>query len=316
MPFQNNSLLPVCRACDSNQLDYLWDCAPFPDRLLVEMGQSTLSAGKLYRCRHCGLGQRWPCLTEEELQQIYASAPSGAMDYEFERNGAWSKSRELLLKRFGNEELISVLDVGCNEGKFLANLPECWHRFGVEGGKEPANVAKSRGASIIASRVQDVDSQWHHYFDVVTLFDVFEHLLNPLQGIQRAKQLLKPGGLLLISTGNIDAWTWRWLKGRHWYLQTPLHLSFASRKFFRYVEANLSFKVQGFYKIPHQLGTRQEIWDDHIKAIYHECWQRGGLWRFPQKIILSMSNYSHLRHSSSVPWTMKLNDHFLTSFLN
>ncbi|MBE9203879.1 class I SAM-dependent methyltransferase [Synechocystis salina LEGE 06099] len=316
MPSQNSSKLPICRACGSNRLDYLWNCAPFSDRLLAEMGQSSLSAGKLYKCQHCGLGQRLPCLTEEELKQVYASAPSGAMDYEFERNAAWSKGRELLLKHFSGHQAVTVLDVGCNEGKFLANLPEHWQWFGVEGGEATAQSASAKGVQVIANRVQDVHCQWHHYFDVLTLFDVFEHLPNPLEGIQQAKQLLKPGGLLLISTGNMDAWTWRWLRGRHWYLQTPLHLSFATRQFFSYVEQIVGVKIQQIDSIPHQLGARQEVWDDCIKAIYYECWQRGGFWRFPQKAILSMPNYSHLRHLTSVPWTVKLSDHFFICLRN
>ncbi|WP_193942888.1 class I SAM-dependent methyltransferase [Sphaerospermopsis aphanizomenoides] len=155
------------------------------------------------------------------------------------------------------------------------------------------------------------DSKWHHCFDVVTMFDVFEHLINPLEGIKQAEYLLKPGGVMLISTGDMNAWTWRWFKGNHWYLQTPLHLSFATRQFFDYVEKKLPLKVKGVYQISHQLGSSREVWDERVKAAYYECWQRGGFWRLPQRAILSIPQYSHLKHLTSVPWTMKLGDHFL-----
>ncbi|MDB9541124.1 class I SAM-dependent methyltransferase [Anabaenopsis arnoldii] len=301
----------LCRACGSDRLVYLWDCADFPKGLLEQVGLSDLSPGQLYRCQDCGLGQRLPCLTADELKQVYATAPGGAMDYELAKNAGWSRSKTLLLEYFQNQESISVLDVGCNEGKFLHNLPTHWHKFGVEGGIQPAKSAGAKGVNVIAQRLQDIDSKWHHCFDVVTMFDVFEHLINPLEGIDQAEYLLKPGGVLLISTGDMDAWTWRWFKGNHWYLQTPLHLSFATRQFFDYVEKKLPLKVKGVYEIPHQLGSSREVWDDRVKAAYYECWQRGGFWRLPQRAIFSIPQYSHLKHLTSVPWTMKLVDHFL-----
>jgi hypothetical protein len=83
----------VCRACGSDRLTLLWDCAPISGRLLDDMGISSFSPGQLHQCQHCGLGQRLPCLTEEELKQIYETALVGAMNYAFHQNIVLSKSK-------------------------------------------------------------------------------------------------------------------------------------------------------------------------------------------------------------------------------
>ena len=147
-----------------------------------------------------------------------------------------------------------------------------------------------------------------------SLCDVLEHLPDPLQGLRTAKALVKPGGFLIISTGNLDAWTWKWFKGSHWYTQTPLHLSFASRQFFDYLTKNLSLEMKCYKKIPHQYGSTLRQSQDHLEAFYFIARQRGGIWRIPQKLLHSLPKLSYLRHKTSVPWTFRLTDHVIVTF--
>ncbi len=61
-------------------------------------------------------------------------------------------------------------------------------------------------------------------FDVITMFDVIEHMRDPLACLRRAAELLVPGGLLVIETGDLAS-PWARLLGRHWYfLDPPQHL--------------------------------------------------------------------------------------------
>jgi len=54
-----------------------------------------------------------------------------------------------------------------------------------------------------------------HHFDVITLFEVIEHLKDPCPLISHCHSLLKPNGLMVIGTGNACSWTAR-IQGKRW----------------------------------------------------------------------------------------------------
>jgi SAM-dependent methyltransferase len=70
-------------------------------------------------------------------------------------------------------------------------------------------------------------------FDVVTAFDVIEHVRNPAELLGMMISAVRPGGLLMISTGNTQAWSWRLLGSRYWYCKTPEHMSFMCPEWFQ-----------------------------------------------------------------------------------
>jgi len=66
-------------------------------------------------------------------------------------------------------------------------------------------------------------------YDVVALWDTIEHLARPDLYIEKATQLLKPGGVLCATTGDIDSPVAR-LRGQRWRLiHPPTHLYYFSR---------------------------------------------------------------------------------------
>ena len=165
------------------------------------------------------------------------------------------------------------------------------------------------GIRIIAERLETVTPEWAERFDVVTLFDVVEHLVDPAAGLAKAAALLKPNGLLLASTADMDAWTWKWMAGRHWYLQTPLHISMASRQFFGHVAYQDGLVLEEAMRIPHRIGNFRSRWNDRIETLYSELRERGGWYRIPRRLMHSIPGMRQLRHRQSVPWSMRLKDH-------
>jgi SAM-dependent methyltransferase len=63
-------------------------------------------------------------------------------------------------------------------------------------------------------------------FDVITAFDVIEHVEEPVRFLGILADKLKPGGDIIISTGNTSAKAWRFLGSRYWYCWYPEHIVF------------------------------------------------------------------------------------------
>lgn len=296
----------ACRSCGSKQLRRIGRCDPFPARF------SGSEPGWLWRCDACQLAQRHPIPDAQGIAALYADAAPEEMAYDYDSNAAWSLARRRLQKRLADQQAPSVLDVGCHTGLFLGGLPAAWKRFGVENPGPPADVARDvNKVEVIADWIETIDAKWDACFDAVTLFDVIEHVADPAAAIARLARLLKPGGALLISSGNFDAWTWRWLGSGHWYLQTPQHLSVISRGFFRHVAEERGLRLREFQTIPHRHAPRAQ---DAARLAYWGMRQRGGLWRIPQRLLHALPGLRGLRHMQSVPWAMSLKDHCVAVF--
>ena len=86
-------------------------------------------------------------------------------------------------------------------------------------------------------------------FDLITFGDVLEHLLDPVRTLREAKQLLKPGGRVLISLPNIAHWTVRakLLLGRFEYQETGL-MDYTHLRFFSAITGRRMIEEAG-YKI-------------------------------------------------------------------
>ena len=100
---------------------------------------------------------------------------------------------------------LRLLDIGCSSGLFLAEAREVG--FTVSGAElSPETGAFARDHFALDIHTGDWREAGHEpgSLDVVTLFDVIEHLPDPLAELAAIRRLLKPGGLLLQSTPNID----------------------------------------------------------------------------------------------------------------
>jgi len=154
------------------------------------------------RCADCRLVYVWPPPTREELEAFYASGGYHAEVDEAERRltfAARLRQIEELAPRRG-----SVLDVGCSKGTFLeVARDEGWEVAGVELNPHTAAEARARGLDVYCGDLSDFDTSGR-FFDVVTLFDLIEHTTDPQATLRACRRLLRPGGLLVITTPNVD----------------------------------------------------------------------------------------------------------------
>jgi SAM-dependent methyltransferase len=136
--------------------------------------------------------------------------------------GRWRRHRRLIsaYKSGG-----ALLDIGCSSGGFLSTMKGSqWTVYGIE--IEPSMAERARAVSGAGVYVGDVaDAPFaNECFDVVTCFDVLEHIHQPIVLLRRALAWLKPGGIFCTVLPNIDSWEAN-IFGSYWFgLELPRHL--------------------------------------------------------------------------------------------
>lgn len=123
-----------------------------------------------------------------------------------------------------------LLDAGANYGHFLKEAQEDYDASGFE--LSPQAVRWSREKLGVRNEVGSIydPPAAEESFDVVTSWDVIEHLEDPLGALTRLRELLKPGGCLFLSTPDAGSGMAKLLGSRWYYLDPIQHLNLFSFK--------------------------------------------------------------------------------------
>jgi 2-polyprenyl-3-methyl-5-hydroxy-6-metoxy-1,4-benzoquinol methylase len=125
-----------------------------------------------------------------------------------------------------------LLDVGCATGFFLElAAAEGFVVHGVEFSNVAISLAREDiRANIICGDVNSLLKQGTDKFDVVTAFDIIEHVQDPVQFLEDIRTMLAPGGLLALSTPDTGHFL-RYLMGSNWPMLQPMqHTVLFSRR--------------------------------------------------------------------------------------
>jgi len=137
-----------------------------------------------------------------------------------------------------------MLEVGCASGFFLKAAERLgWDVTGVELSQFASTFASKRlGLKIINSRLEEANLP-KNYFDVITMFMVLEHTLNPLDTLKTAKAHLKPGGIIIFKVPNFRCLE-SLIFGNKWHqLSFPYHLYIFSPLSIIKLNSLLGFKI-------------------------------------------------------------------------
>lgn len=91
-----------------------------------------------------------------------------------------------------------VLDIGAGTGKFLAALPETWERFATEGSESTRAQLEDKGIRVFRS-LREAANERAGTFDVVTMFQLLEHVAEFRELLGLCRELLRPGSRLVIT---------------------------------------------------------------------------------------------------------------------
>ncbi len=159
---------------------------------------------ELWRCSACGLVYSDPQprgLVAEKYTQTYDLAA---------HFGEWEERKTVLYERRFDwlpapaEGADRVCDVGCADGQFLGLAAQRgWRPFGIELNPPAAAAARARGIEVYEGWFEDAEDLPWGQFDLVTAWDCIEHTPEPAEFAGRLARLLRPGGVLALTTLNV-----------------------------------------------------------------------------------------------------------------
>lgn len=122
-----------------------------------------------------------------------------------------------------------ILDVGCGDGHFLEVAKNRgWQVTGTEFDPVAVELCRKKGITIFSGALASLPLEGD--FDVITSFEVIEHIHNGVEDVQRIQALLRPGGLFYFTTPNFNSLSRRCLKGEWGVIAYPEHLTYYTRK--------------------------------------------------------------------------------------
>src|SRR2546428_841626 len=201
--------------------------APRIETLTCELCSTTGSARVIFkltrlilRCVSCGLVFAAPDEREEGScsyseayyhEGVYADYLSDRLAIQRNASRTLAELGELTSGRI-------LLDIGCAAGFFLMAAKEAgWTVRGLEKSLYMAGYARRQFSLAVDHGSIENPSAGLERSDVVTLWDTLEHLYHPARAVENIRRLLRPGGLLALSTGDYGS-VLRRLTGRRWRL--------------------------------------------------------------------------------------------------
>lgn len=196
---------------------------------------------ELVRCSRCHLVWLRDAPSPAEMGQHYGPDYDRLITREGDHSPERWRARSEALNRYASGG--ALLDLGCSSGAFLASLNrENWSLFGIEMSAEAARTAQARtSAQVFVGDILDAP-YLAESFDVVTCFDVLEHVYEPRKVLEKVRYWLKPGGIFYTLVPNIDSGEARLFKS-YWYgLELPRHISHFSLDSLRYLAQSVGLE--------------------------------------------------------------------------
>ena len=190
----------------------------------------------LHECSGCGFITADLALSEDELRTLYGADYFHGDEYadyvaegpELREN--FRRRIETLLQHQPEDERRRLFEIGAAYGFFLDEVRSSYeHVSGVDISETAAEYARTQlGVEVVAADY--LARQLPEQVDALCMWDTIEHLSQPRDFIEKAGRDVRPGGLLALTTGDIDSLNAR-LRGRRWrMIHPPTHLHYFSRR--------------------------------------------------------------------------------------
>jgi len=255
----------------------------------------------IVECKHCSLFFKTVLPTKHFLREVITRQAGKVWndDYDF----IFEKQ---FIKKFIDRTDFDLLDIGPSNGALLSVFSDSrGRRSGLDVVQHPG-LEKHLSGEFIYGLLDEENLNWSkNPYDIVTIYDVFEHFYNPETAFRNLKILLKSKGLVILETGNINSYwpkkygVWQW-----WYVNLFEHHVFWQSKSILYHAKKYGFEIQ------------------YIEEVNHKSWKNIRFFYKLQQIIklvlwlISPNFYKKLanklkKDGSTSPWTSLTKDHLL-----
>jgi 2-polyprenyl-3-methyl-5-hydroxy-6-metoxy-1,4-benzoquinol methylase len=201
---------------------------------------------QVVKCAKCGLVYLNPRLNSALIVDSYAEGEDMAF---VEQDAMRIRTFSAALKRLGRRHGVvlsdrtNVLDIGCAGGAFLqAARTLGLSAVGLEPSKWLSGYARTKhGLDVRTGTLADHSFPEAH-FDLVTLWDVIEHVPDPGAELKEVHRILKPGGLLVVNYPDFGSVAAK-LLGKRWPFLLSVHLVYYTRRTMRRQLLKAGFKA-------------------------------------------------------------------------
>ncbi len=204
-------------------------------------------------CKKCETLYVNPRPAFETLNIFYSESPSTSFWVneffkpvaDVRREKMFRPRAEFISKFFNVNKEIVVGDIGAGFGLFLEELrnivPE--NRFiAIEPSTEMADICRAKGLDVECACLEDMKGM-EGKFDILTTFELLEHLFEPAAFLKKAYSFLKPGGYLFLTTLNGKGFDILSLWEKSKSIGPPHHLNFFNLESVRTLMENIGFEI-------------------------------------------------------------------------
>ncbi len=233
-----------CPNCGKNDFDMLFESNIEEGDLQGGIDTVYMLPGDKYgrhvKCRECHLVYVNPIEKASRINGNYSGMKNSDVSIVRGNRLRATKAQVKLTRKYKSNT--KLLDVGCGEGFFLFNASRAGYiTRGVELSQDAAEYAKREfGLDVEVGLFEEMQFP-ENYFDVVTLWQVLEHLPQPLTVLKEVHRVLKPGGLLVASTPDFGGIPARIMERRWWNVRR-IHINQFTTKTLMNTLGNAGFK--------------------------------------------------------------------------
>jgi SAM-dependent methyltransferase len=194
------------------------------------------------KCGKCGFGFGYPHVGgNEKFYDILHESPgypSWKWDYDYALG---------LLEGLKKEE-VRILDIGAGSGMFLEKLKSNYLKYAVEGGETTRSILRKKNINVLL--LSDLKSgKYQNFFDVLTMFQVLEHIADFDSLLSDCSKVLKTGGRIIITVPLCEA-----MINQELYLKAPdmppNHINKWSPESLTYILKKYHFQINKIQRQP------------------------------------------------------------------
>ncbi len=204
----------------------------------------------LHECEYCGLVSpniRFDMLGNEDVYDDDAYIKDTIREivdtYEYRKKTYAPERLSYILKKIPElqKENIKLLDVGCGPGYFISHLKDEGIRYkGIELANFLVMMCQERGLNV---EKIDLKNEKKEGYNVITLFDVIEHLSNPIEFFNQINEKLMRGGYVVAYTPHIHSVGYELMKEMQNTLLPFQHLCFFDQASLEYLAKSSGFII-------------------------------------------------------------------------